>query len=65
MNPNDKLDLQISEDTDGSATVLMPDGAAQDEGKDLDDDKRLSAQDQDDDDGDSGDARSVHGVIFT
>lgn len=58
MNPSDKLELQISEDNDGSATVLMPEGEAplkedddDSEVKDLGKDKRLADQD-DDDDGD-------------
>jgi flagellar biosynthesis chaperone FliJ len=56
MTPTDKLDLQISEDVDGSATVIMPEGEAppqENAPQDDDKDSRLVAGDNDDDDGDN------------
>jgi len=56
MTPTDKLDLQISEDTDGSAVVVMPEGEApahDDDDKNDNKDDRLVAQDDDGDDDDS------------
>jgi hypothetical protein len=53
MNATEKLELQVSEEQDGSAVVKMPAGEAPDDNRnDQDDDKNLSsADDQDDDDG--------------
>ena len=57
MTPNDKLDLQVSEEQDGSAVVKMPAGESPDDNRnDTGDDKTLSNidDDNDDDDGDDG-----------
>jgi hypothetical protein len=43
MTPNDKLDLQVSEEQDGSAVVKMPAGESPDDNRnDAGDDKTLS-----------------------
>ena len=57
MNATEKLELQVSEEQDGSAVVKMPAGEAPDDNRnDQDDDKNLSSadDDRDDDDGDDG-----------
>jgi hypothetical protein len=56
MNSTEKLDLQMSEGADGSATVLMPPGEAPDmsETADLDTSKNVADSDDDHDDHDGG-----------
>ena len=60
MNASDKLELQVSEEVDGSAVVQMPEGEAPGvpaaEDKDDDKDTRLSASEDNDDDDDTPDA---------
>jgi hypothetical protein len=49
MNTTDKLELQMSEGADGSATVLLPPGEAPDMGGDVGLDSQRSSADSDDD----------------
>ena len=49
MNSTEKIDLQMSEGADGSATVLMPPGEAPDMGGDTDLDVQKNVPDSDDD----------------
>lgn len=49
MNTTDKLELQMSEGADGSATVLLPPGEAPDMGGDVGSDSQRSSADSDDD----------------
>jgi len=55
MNSEDKLDLQVSEGSDGSATVLLPPGEAPDVGQNTGSNTARGSADADDDhDDDSG-----------
>ncbi len=59
MNATEKLELQVSEEQDGSAVVKMPAGEAPDDNRgDQDDDRNLSSADDRDDDDDGEDRGS-------